>query len=73
MKHADNFFSEILQISANIIKTTEEAINSKQLNGAGLSESELNIMTTELAKVKEKNIELFTKINELNNANSNNR
>ena len=73
MKHAENFFSEILEISANIIKTTEEAINSKQLNGTGLSESELNIMTTELAKVKEKNIELFNKINELNNANSNNR
>jgi hypothetical protein len=73
MKYAENFFSEILEISANIIKTTEEAINSKQLNGTGLSESELNIMTTELAKVKEKNIELFNKINELNNANSNNR
>lgn len=70
MNSANNFFSEILEISAKIMKTTEDAINAKELNGVPLSEDELSKMITNLANVKEKNIELFTKINETQNANT---
>ena len=62
---------EFLSLADSILKETEEAVKTGIFKGEKLSDLELKQMTKESLKSKNAMGELYTKINEMQNANNN--